>query len=150
MPPMIVAMRNPTAGARRDSPALSVAAGRRSRRPPRNLSPATSSNCTTVTICRSPAPRRSVMTPEQTRALVSVALMAAFADGLKDERERARIKSLATRLSAEGLDVDAIYEDVLMRKPSLASVAAPLVDDRNLALYAYEIAVGVADADGVH
>jgi uncharacterized protein (DUF697 family)/tellurite resistance protein len=90
------------------------------------------------------------MTPEQTRALVTVALMAAFADGLKDERERARIKSLAQRLSAEGLDVDAIYEDVLLRKPQLASVAAPLVDDRNLALYAYEIAVGVADADGVH
>ena len=90
------------------------------------------------------------MTPEQTRALVTVALMAAFADGLKDERERARIKSLATRLSGEGLDVDAIYEDVLLRKPTLASVAAPLVDDRNLALYAYEVAVGVADADGVH
>ncbi len=90
------------------------------------------------------------MTPEQTRALVTVALMAAFADGLKDERERGRIKSLATRLSAEGLDVDAIYEDVLLRKPTLASVSAPLADDRNLALYAYELAVGVADADGVH
>jgi uncharacterized protein (DUF697 family)/tellurite resistance protein len=90
------------------------------------------------------------MTPEQTRAMVTVALMSAFADGLKDERERSRIKALAHRLSAEGLDVDAIYEDVLLRKPTLASVAAPLVDDRNLALYAYEIAVGVADADGVH
>ena len=90
------------------------------------------------------------MTPEQTRALVTIALMSAFADGLKDEHERTRIKALATRLSAEGLDVDAIYEDVLLRKPSLASVAAPLADDRNLSLYAYEVAVGVADADGVH
>lgn len=90
------------------------------------------------------------MTAEQTRAIVTVALMAAFADGLKDERERARIKSLAGRLSAEGLDVDAIYEDVLLRKPALSAVVAPLVDDRNLALYAYEVAVGVADADGVH
>ena len=90
------------------------------------------------------------MTAEQTRSIVTVALMAAFADGLKDERERARIKSLAGRLSAEGLDVDAIYEDVLSRKPALSAVVAPLVDDRNLALYAYEVAVGVADADGVH
>jgi len=90
------------------------------------------------------------MTPEQTRAMVTVALMAAFADGLKDERERSRIKALAHRLSAEGLDVDAIYEDVLLRKPALASVTAPLVDDRNLSLYAYEMAVAVADADGVH
>lgn len=90
------------------------------------------------------------MTADQTRAVLTIALSAAFADGLKDERERARIKALAARLSGEGVDVDAIYEDVLLRKPALATVAAPLVADRNLAQFAYEIAVGVADADGVH
>ena len=90
------------------------------------------------------------MTPEQQRALVTIALMSAFADGLKDERERARVKALATRLSGEGLDIEAIYEDVLLHKPAIATVAATLADDRNLSLYAYEIAVGVADADGVH
>ena len=90
------------------------------------------------------------MTPDQTRAILTIALMAAFADGLKDERERSRIKALATRLSGEGVDVDAIYEEVLLRKPALASVAAPLAADRNLAQFTYEIAVGVADADGVH
>ena len=67
------------------------------------------------------------MTADQTRALITIALMAAFADGLKDERERARIKALAARLSGEGLDVDAIYEDVLLHKPALSSVASPLV-----------------------
>jgi uncharacterized protein (DUF697 family)/tellurite resistance protein len=92
----------------------------------------------------------TAMTADQTRALVTIALMAAFADGLKDERERARIKALAGRLSGEGLDVDAIYEDVLLRKPELSSIASPLVADRNVAQFAYEIAVGVADADGVH
>jgi len=90
------------------------------------------------------------MTPEQQRALVTIALMSAFADGLKDERERARVKALATRLSGEGLDIEVIYEDVLLHKPAIATVAATLADDRNLSLYAYEIAVGVADADGVH
>ena len=90
------------------------------------------------------------MTAEQTRALVTIALMAAFADGLKDERERSRIKALAARLSGDGLDVDAIYEDVLLHKPELSSVATPLLADRNVAQFAYEIAVGVADADGVH
>jgi uncharacterized protein (DUF697 family)/tellurite resistance protein len=90
------------------------------------------------------------MTADQTRALLTIALMAAFADGLKDERERTRIKALAARLSGEGLDVDAIYEDVLLHKPALSSVANPLVADRNVAQFAYEIAVGVADADGVH
>ena len=90
------------------------------------------------------------MTPEQTRALITIALMSAFADGLKDERERSRIKALATRVSGEGVDVDAIYEDVLLHKPALAAVAQPLLADRNIAQFAYEIAVGVADADGVH
>jgi len=90
------------------------------------------------------------MTPDQTRTIMTIALMAAFADGLKDERERSRIKALATRLSGEGVDVDAIYEEVLLRKPALASVAAPLAADRNIAQFAYEMAVGVADADGVH
>ena len=90
------------------------------------------------------------MTADQTRAVLTIALSAAFADGLKDERERARIQALAARLSGDGVDIDAIYEEVLLRKPELASVAAPLVADRNLAQFAYEIAVGVADADGVH
>lgn len=90
------------------------------------------------------------MTPEQTRATLTVALMAAFADGLKDERERERIKALATRLAGEGIDLDAIYEEVLLGRPDLQAVAAPLVADRNVANFAYEIAVGVADADGTH
>jgi len=90
------------------------------------------------------------MTEQENRAVITIALMAAFADGLKDERERSRIKALATRLSGEGVDVDAIYEEVLLRKPALASVAAPLAADRNIAQFAYEMAVGVADADGVH
>ena len=88
--------------------------------------------------------------PEQIRAVLTVALMAAFADGLKDERERARIKALAVRLSADGIDVDAIYEEVLQRLPSLSAAAAPLAGDPDVAQFAYEIAVGVADADGVH
>jgi uncharacterized protein (DUF697 family)/tellurite resistance protein len=94
--------------------------------------------------------KETLVTPEQTRSVVTIALMAAFADGLKDERERSRIKALAARLSTDGIDVDAIYEDVLLRKPDLGSVAGPLQGDRNVAQFAYEIAVGVADADGVH
>jgi uncharacterized protein (DUF697 family)/tellurite resistance protein len=90
------------------------------------------------------------MTPAETRALLTVALMTAFADGLKDERERARVREMAARLPAEGIDLTAIYQDVLIGKPALADVVAPLVGNRELALFAYEMAVGVADADGVH
>jgi uncharacterized protein (DUF697 family)/tellurite resistance protein len=90
------------------------------------------------------------MTPEQTRAVLTVALMAAFADGLKDERERTRVKELAARLPAEGIDLAALYQEVLLGKPRLADVARPLAADSALAQFAYEMAVGVVDADGAH
>jgi uncharacterized protein (DUF697 family)/tellurite resistance protein len=90
------------------------------------------------------------MNTEQTRAVLTVALMAAFADGLKDERERERVKALATRLPAEGIDLPALYQDVLLRKPELAEVVRPLAGQVDLAQFAYEMAVGVVDADGAH
>lgn len=90
------------------------------------------------------------MTPDQTRAVLTIALMAAFADGLKDERERARIKELASRLPAEGIDLAALYQDVLLGKPELPNVVRPLTGDPALAQFAYEMAVGVVDADGAH
>lgn len=90
------------------------------------------------------------MTPVETRAVLTVALMAAFADGLKDDRERARIKELAARLPADGVDLGAIYQDVLLGKPKLADVAQPLAANPQLAQFAYEMAVGVVDADGAH
>jgi uncharacterized protein (DUF697 family)/tellurite resistance protein len=90
------------------------------------------------------------MTPDQTRAVLTVALMAAFADGLKDERERTRVKELAARLPAEGIDLPSLYQDVLLNKPDLDSVVRPLAADPALAQFAYEMAVGVVDADGAH
>jgi uncharacterized protein (DUF697 family)/tellurite resistance protein len=90
------------------------------------------------------------MTSEQTKAVLTVALMAAFADGLKDDRERERIKELAARLPAEGIDLPALYQEVLLGKPDIAAVARPLADDRALAQFAYEMAVGVVDSDGAH
>ena len=90
------------------------------------------------------------MTSEQTKAVLTVALMAAFADGLKDDRERERIKELAARLPAEGIDLPALYQEVLLGTPDIAAVARPLADDRALAQFAYEMAVGVVDSDGAH
>lgn len=90
------------------------------------------------------------MNPTETRAVLTVALMAAFADGLKDERERTRIRELAARLPAEGIDLAALYQDVLLGKPDLAAVVQPLAADPAKAQFAYEMAVGVIDADGAH
>jgi uncharacterized protein (DUF697 family)/tellurite resistance protein len=75
--------------------------------------------------------------------------MAALADGAKDDRERAALKGLAGRLGEGRVDLADIYDDVLVRKISIADAARPLAtpDARR---QAYEVAVTVADADGAH
>jgi len=89
------------------------------------------------------------MTPSETRAVLGLSLLAAFVDGDKHERERAEIKRIAEGLSGDaGLNLPSLYQDVLMKRVSLASVASDLQasDARQLA---YEMAVCVCDADGV-
>jgi uncharacterized protein (DUF697 family)/tellurite resistance protein len=89
------------------------------------------------------------MDKEQTRATLTVALMAAFADGLKDERERAAVKQVADALGGEsGVDLPTLFRDVLLAKPELAQVVAPLQTPA-ARQFAYEMAVGVVNADGV-
>ena len=88
------------------------------------------------------------MNTTEQRAILTLCLMAAFADGGNSERERAEIRRIADTLGADGvLDASAIYQDVLLRKPDLATVAATLTqaDQRQ---FAYEMAVCVCDADG--
>ncbi|MBT2335805.1 TerB family tellurite resistance protein [Variovorax paradoxus] len=88
------------------------------------------------------------MTPSETRAIVTLSLLAAFVDGDKHERERAEIKRIAEGLSqADGVNLPTLYQDVLMKRVSLASVAGELknMESRQLA---YEMAVCVCDADG--
>jgi len=88
------------------------------------------------------------MNDQETRSILTIALMAAFADGLKDERERAAVKRVAEALGPEaGLDLPALYRDVLVAKPDLAQVAAAVQSDGARQL-AYEMAVGICDADG--
>lgn len=88
------------------------------------------------------------MNAQETRSILTIALMAAFADGLKDERERAAVKRVADALGPDaGFDFPALYREVLVAKPDLATVAAALQSDGARQL-AYEMAVGVCDADG--
>ena len=90
------------------------------------------------------------MTEQENRAVMTIALMAAFADGLKDERERAAIKQVADALGSQGgADLPALYRDALIVKPDLAKLAAMLTTQASRQL-AYEMAVGVCDADGAH
>jgi uncharacterized protein (DUF697 family) len=74
--------------------------------------------------------------------------MAAFVDGDKHDREREQIKRIAEGLAQAGeLNLPALYQDVLMKRSSLAELTAPLDTPASQQL-AYEMAVCVCDADG--
>ncbi|MDA8454229.1 TerB family tellurite resistance protein [Acidovorax sp. GBBC 3334] len=89
------------------------------------------------------------MQPDQTRAVMTLALMAAFADEHKDEREREHIREMAESLgAASGTDLMKTYQDVLLGRASLEGAVAAL-DTPGLRQLAFEMAVGVCDADGV-
>lgn len=88
------------------------------------------------------------MNPSETRAIVTLSLLAAFVDGDKHARERDEIKRIAEGLSqADGLHLPTLYQDVLMKRVSLPEVSAALVSAEARQL-AYEMAVCVCDADG--
>ena len=88
------------------------------------------------------------MDASQQHAVLTLCLMAAFADGGNDDRERAEIKRIAEALGTQGgVDVASIYKDVLLARPDLATVAAVLTAPEQKQ-FAYEMAVGVCNADG--
>ena len=89
------------------------------------------------------------MSQTRDRAILTIALFAAFADGDKHEHEREEIRRIADMLATDSGDTDlrALYQDVLLKKVSLADAVAGLSDAGEKHL-AYEMAVGVCDADG--
>lgn len=96
------------------------------------------------------AGRRGILrsiTESEKRAVLTLTLMAAFADGGKHEREREEIRRIAESLSGEGLHLPTLYQDVLMKRVALSEVLAELKSPEATHL-AYEMAVCVCDADG--
>ena len=89
------------------------------------------------------------MNLQEQRGLLAVALMAAFADGRKADAEREEIKRIAQSLGAQaaGLNVTALLQDVLLKRVTLAQAVADLKAPEHRQL-AYELALGVCDADG--
>jgi len=89
------------------------------------------------------------MNQEQQQAVLTIALLAAFADGTNDDREREQIRQLADSLGGEfGIDeLPGIYQKVILKRTTVHAASAVLVapDHRQLA---YEMAVCVCDSDG--
>lgn len=90
------------------------------------------------------------MNHDQQKAILTIALFAAFADGKKDDREREKVRQLAESLGSEtgAQDIARLYQDVLLKRVSVNSVTT-LLDDQSHRQLAYEMAVCVCDADGI-
>jgi uncharacterized protein (DUF697 family) len=86
---------------------------------------------------------------EQERdGVLSIAMLAAFADGSNTDQERTEIRRIADALGAEsGANMPLLYQGVLLKKVGVADAAAMVASGEGRAL-AYEFAVGVCNADG--
>ncbi|MBY0463696.1 MAG: DUF533 domain-containing protein [Burkholderiales bacterium] len=89
------------------------------------------------------------MQAQDHKAILAIALHAAFADGAKDDREREEIRRMADSLAADSpaVDLRALYQDVLLKRFTLDHAVASLRDE-GLRHYAYEMALCVCEADG--
>lgn len=90
------------------------------------------------------------MQTHEQRSLLTIGLLAAFADGTKVERERDEIRRIADSLAKAGGDsvpLADLYQDVLLHRVDAARAAAALTAPAHRQL-AYELAVCVCDADG--
>ncbi len=84
---------------------------------------------------------------QEQQAVMTIALLAAFADGRNEEQERAELRRVGEALGSS-LNMAALVQDVLLKRTSVeAAVAA--VKSPELRRLAYELAVGVCDADGL-
>ena len=89
------------------------------------------------------------MNTKEQQAILAISLLASFADGNKDEREREQIKQIAEGLAPDGdINMTALYQDVLLKRRTLEQSVAQL-ETKEAQQLAYEMAVGVCDADGL-
>ncbi|MGB3069404.1 MAG: DUF533 domain-containing protein [Ottowia sp.] len=88
------------------------------------------------------------MSTEEIRAILTVCLLAAYADGDKHDREREQIRQVAEGLTQDQqINLPGLYQDVLMRRVQLADVLPKLTSGEARQL-AYEMALCVCEADG--
>ena len=89
------------------------------------------------------------MTERESSAVLAIAIHAAFADGAPAEPEREQIRRVADGLAGGGIPgLPSAYQAVLVEKRTLEDAAAALGSPESRR-FAYEMAVAVAEADGV-
>ena len=82
-------------------------------------------------------------------ATLAIAIHAAFVDGAPDDREREQIRRVADSLAGDaGAGLPSAYQSVLVEKRTLEDAAAALTT-AEARRFAYEMAVAVAESDGV-
>ncbi|MGA2446434.1 MAG: DUF533 domain-containing protein [Opitutaceae bacterium] len=88
------------------------------------------------------------MNTSEQKAVLTIAMMAAFADGENSEVERTALRSMAESFGPDAqINLWDIYQDVVDRRRPLGDVAAQLVTPEARAM-AYDLAAGVCEADG--
>jgi len=89
------------------------------------------------------------MQSSEQRAVLAIALAAAFADGNQSDPERDELRRVTEALQLGGdFNLPALVQDVLLRRIDLDEQAAQLGTPQ-LRQLAFEFAVGVCDADGL-
>jgi uncharacterized protein (DUF697 family) len=86
---------------------------------------------------------------EEQKAILTIGLFAALADGNKADAEREELRRMAESLAdgADRADLSRLVQDVLLKRVQLQSATSALTDSGQRQL-AYEMAVCVCDADG--
>ncbi len=86
------------------------------------------------------------MTDAEQRSLLGICLMAAFADGTKNDVERDRVREIVEGFKNPGLNALSLYREVLLKQVTLEQFTAGLGAPEQKVL-AYEMALGVCEAD---
>ncbi len=91
----------------------------------------------------------NAMTQDNIKAILAIAIHAAFADNNKDDREREEIRRIAESLAEQATapDLARLYQDVLLKRLPLAAATTQLTDAGQRQL-AYEMALCVCETDG--
>lgn len=89
------------------------------------------------------------MNQAERRAVLTLALLAAYADGANAEAETAALRRAAEAIGGDDPELASVYQRALFEKPDVAAVAAEIATPE-LRRQAYEVAVGICDADGAH